>query len=79
MSHDNVSRGVPAQALPENQDPAVQYNIDEVTGAVNALVGAPAAAAGTKEKKAGAKKTVEAPQPAEAVAEEAPSDPGAGE
>jgi hypothetical protein len=31
---DQVSRGVPVQDLPENQDPSVRHTVNEVTGEV---------------------------------------------
>jgi hypothetical protein len=33
-SPDGLSRGVPVQDLPENQDPSVRHTVDEVTGIV---------------------------------------------
>lgn len=32
MSYDGLSRGIPVQDLPENQDPSVRYTLDEMTG-----------------------------------------------
>ena len=50
-------RGVTAQELPENQDPSVQYMVDEVTKAVTPV--APPAPAEAPKRRGRPKKEVE--------------------
>lgn len=63
MSPDGLSRGVPVQDLPENQDPAVRYTLNEVTGEITPW---PEEETPAPKKKAAAKKAA-ADVPADAV------------
>lgn len=88
MSHDHLSRGVPVQHLPENQDPEVQFMLDEVTGIVTPLAAEegpphpPPSDDDDDEKPAKGKKraaATKAAHPAPSAKEASPSDQGAGE
>lgn len=76
-SPDGLSRGVPVQDLPENQDPAVRYTLDEVVRTVTPwpepATERPAAKKAAKKapaKKASASAELELGEPAPADDEE---------